>query len=272
MAHTAVLRRCLWALGLMAAGLVAVQPAHAGRSCEAKPLNVESFQSGMALAHKTGQALDAEHAKNGTKVVLLARAGQDLSRYGLNYSHLGWAYKTTEGPWRVAHKLNECGTAAGYVYRQGLGEFFLDDLWRPVAAIQVPQAAVQQALWTFLTEPQSVVRMQHVPYSMVSYAWGQHYQQSNQWAVETLAAAMEPVAIERRAQAQDWLQSKGYTPSALTVRSWTRLGGRMTAANIAFDDHPNEKRFASRIETVTVDSVVQWLQRSQLAGALWTVE
>jgi hypothetical protein len=40
----------------------------------------------------------------------------------------------------------------------------------------------------------------------------------------------------------------------------------VTAANIAFDDHPNDKRYASRIETVTVESVTQWLQRSQLAG------
>lgn len=38
----------------------------------------------------------------------------------------------------------------------------------------------------------------------------------------------------------------------------------MTRANIAFDDHPNHKRFADRIETVTVDSVFAWLQRSGL--------
>lgn len=260
------------ALGLSALLLGVVQPVHAGRSCEAQALRVETFLSGMVLAQKTAQALDAEHAQNGTKVVLLARAGQDLGRYQLQYSHLGWAYKTAEGPWRVAHKLNECGTAVGSIYRQGLGEFFLDDLWRPVAAVQVPQPAVQQALWNFLTAPQTVLRMQHAPYSMVSYAWGQRYQQSNQWAVETLAAAMEPAVITQRGQAQAWLQLHGYVPSALTVRSWTRLGGRMTAANIAFDDHPNEKRFASRIETVTVDSVAQWLQHSQMAGALWTVQ
>lgn len=41
----------------------------------------------------------------------------------------------------------------------------------------------------------------------------------------------------------------------------------MTAANVAFDDHPNEKRFSDRIETVTVDSVFAWLQRSGMGGA-----
>ena len=239
--------------------------AHAGRSCENKPLTAEVMAKGLNLAQRTAQALDAEYKKNGTKVVLLAREGQDLSKYDLKYSHYGWAYRTPEGPWRVAHKLNECGTAGGHVYRQGLGEFFLDDLWRYEAAIQVPTPAVQQALLSFLTQP-SVLRLQSEPYSMVSYAWGQKYQQSNQWATETLAAAMNPSQIQNRVQAQSWLQSKGYEPSSLIIRALSRLGGRATAANIAVDDHPNDKRYASRIETVTVDSVTQWLERSQMAA------
>ena len=40
----------------------------------------------------------------------------------------------------------------------------------------------------------------------------------------------------------------------------------MTAANVAFDDHPNEKRFADRIETVTVDSVFAWMPRAGLGA------
>ena len=48
----------------------------------------------------------------------------------------------------------------------------------------------------------------------------------------------------------------------------TRLGARVTAANVAFDDHPNDKRFSDRIETVTVDSVFGWLGRSWLGGAV----
>jgi hypothetical protein len=41
----------------------------------------------------------------------------------------------------------------------------------------------------------------------------------------------------------------------------------VSAANVAFDDHPGEKRYSDRIETVTVDSVFAWLQRAGLAGA-----
>ncbi|WP_087863864.1 DUF2145 domain-containing protein [Comamonas thiooxydans] len=259
------------ALALGAALIAWAGSAQAGRSCEDRPLTADVMVKGLNLAARTAKALDAEFQKNGTQVVLLARQGQDLSKYDLKYSHYGWAYRTPAGPWRVAHKLNECGTASGHIYRQGLGEFFLDDMWRYEAAIQIPTPAVQQALLKFLNAP-TVLRLQNEPYSMVSYVWSSKYQQSNQWATETLAAAMEPAAIQNRAQAQAWLQSKGYEPSALIIRAFSRLGGRMTAANIAFDDHPNEKRFASRIETVTVDSVTQWLQRTQLASAVRTVQ
>ncbi|EHN64663.1 DUF2145 domain-containing protein [Comamonas testosteroni] len=258
-------------LALGAALIAWAGSAEAGRSCEDRPLTADVMVKGLNLAARTAKALDAEFQKNGTQVVLLARQGQDLSKYDLKYSHYGWAYRTPAGPWRVAHKLNECGTASGHIYRQGLGEFFLDDMWRYEAAIQIPTPAVQQALLKFLSAP-TVLRLQNEPYSMVSYVWSSKYQQSNQWATETLAAAMEPAAIQNRAQAQAWLQSRGYEPSALIIRAFSRLGGRMTAANIAFDDHPNEKRFASRIETVTVDSVTQWLQRTQLASAVRTVQ
>ena len=255
-----------WGVAL-AMTVLAAAPAHAGRSCEASKPTAQVIERGMKLAEQTAALLDAEHAQRGTRVVLLARAGQDLSKYGLRYSHLGWAYKTVEGPWRVAHKLNECGTAVGQLYRQGLGEFFLDDLWRYEAVVAVPTPEVQQRLLAVLQDRGRTSALQHAPYSMVSYVWGHKYQQSNQWALETLALALEPATIRTREQAQAWLQFKGYTPTTLRIGPLTRMGGRVGSANIAFDDHPSDKRFSDRIETVTVDSVLAWLPRAQLAGA-----
>ncbi|MBN9369005.1 MAG: DUF2145 domain-containing protein [Comamonadaceae bacterium] len=238
-------------------------PVHAGRSCAPHQPTAQGIERGMQLAQRTAQALDA----SGARVVLLGRAGQDLSKYGLRYSHLGWAYKSEAGPWRVVHKLNECGTAVAAVYRQGLGEFFLDDLWRHEAVWAVPVPEVQARLLPVLQANAQATQLHVRPYSMVSYAWGEKYQQSNQWALETLAAAMEPASVRQRAQAQAWLRFKGYEPSVLKIGPLTRLGGRVTAANVAFDDHPPEKRFSDRIETVTVDSALVWLERAQLAGA-----
>eukprot|EP01136_Pigoraptor_vietnamica_P003929 Opistho-1_new@33795 len=255
-----------FACGLAVAQLFATTAAHAGRSCEQKPLTTQTIEQGMALAQRTAQALDAEHARSGARVVVLARAGQDLSKYQLRYSHLGWAYKTAQGPWRVLHKLNQCGSATGDLYRQGLGQFFLDDLWRQEAGWAVPAPALQAPLFELLTDPRRSVALHERPYNLVSYVWGQRYQQSNQWAIETLAMAAEP-GVTTREQAQAWLRFKAYQPTTLKLGAFTRLGARVGAANVAFDDHPNEKRFADRIETVTVDSVFHWLSRSGLASA-----
>lgn len=251
---------------IVAAGLLAAAAAHAGTSCEERKPATQAIERGLTLAERTLSALDA----SGQKVVILARAGQDLTKYGLHYSHLGFAYRQPDGKgghvWRVLHKLNLCGTDTSAIYRQGLGEFFLDDLWRYEAAYSVPAQEVQDRLLAVLLDDKQAIRMNHKPYSVVSYVWGKKYQQSNQWATETLAAAMAPT-VDSRDQAQAWLQFQGYQPTTLNLGPLTRLGGRITAANIAFDDHPFEKRFSDRIETVTVDSVFSWLQRSGLGGA-----
>ena len=252
-----------------AALLLAIGTAQAGQTCEQKLPEAANVQRSLELAERTARALDA----SGARVVVLARAGQDLSRYGLRWSHLGWAYRDEQGArpvWRIVHKLNHCGSREGALYRQGLGEFFLDDLHEYVAAYAVPTAAVQQHLLPLLKDNARVAQLHTAAYNMVAYPWAQTYQQSNQWAIETLALAEEPSATSRD-RAQAWLRFKGYQPSTLHISALTRLGARVSAAHIAFDDHPNERRFADRIDTVTVDSVFTWLDRSGLAGRVQLV-
>jgi len=256
-----------WALALALCTLCA--PAFAGRSCEAKAPSVASVRSALVLAERTAKALDA----SGAHVVVLARVGQDLSRYGQRYSHIALAYQddTDDGlRWRVLHKLNSCGTAQAGVYRQGLGEFFLDDMFTFEAGVVVLDVSVQAKLWALLRDNQRVLRWHESSYSMVAYAWGTRYQQSNQWALETLAGTLDSGATTRE-RAQAWLKLKGYEPATLHLNAFERLGARITAANVAFDDHPNEKRFSDRIETVTADSVLQWLARSNLGEPAFTV-
>lgn len=248
----------------MAAAVLAVVAgaAQAGRPCNMEALDVQSVEQAMGLAERTAAWLDASEAR----VVAIARVGQDLSRHGLHYSHFGLAYREHAGqPWRVVHKLNHCGSATAAVYRQGLGDFFLDRMHRYEAGIVVLAPELQARLLPLLHDDVEVARWHAARYSMVAYPWAQTYQQSNQWALETLAGAMEPAAATRR-QAQAWLQLRDYRPTVLRIGALTRLGARVTAANVAFDDHPDEQRYAGRIETVTVDSVFGWLQRSGLGG------
>jgi hypothetical protein len=245
---------------------LALAPAFAGRTCEAQAPQAAKVQRAIELADRTRQALDA----SGAEVVALARIGQDLSKYGLTWSHFGWAYRDEGGRWRVVHKLNQCGSANSALYRQGLGEFFLDDMVRFEAGLVVMQPEVQAHLLALLRDDRRVLQLDTPAYSMLAYPWSTRYQQSNQWAIETLALAQESAVVSRE-RAQAWLQFQGYVPTTLRLDAFTRLGARITAANIAFDDHPNEKRFSDRIETVTVDSVFAWLQRSGLAGAVQVV-
>ncbi len=250
---------------LIVALAVAATTAQAGRPCEPWRPAVHDVVQALDLASRTAKALDA----TGANVVVIARAGQDLSRWRLRYSHLGWAVKTPQG-WRIVHKLNHCGSARADLYRQGLAEFFMDDLHDPVAAYAVPTAAVQAALAPLLADDFRAAQLHEPAYNMVAYPWAQRYQQSNQWALETLALALEPSA-GNRPRAQAWLRFKGYEPTVLRIPAFTRLGARVGSAHIAFDDHPNALRYADHIETVTVDSVFAWLERAQLAGRVQTV-
>lgn len=260
--------RWLAGAALMAVALVGAMaslPAQAGRPCQPTRLTVGAVQQGLALAERTVRRLDA----SGAKVVVLARAGQDLREHGLRYSHLGLAYKDAEG-WRVLHKLNECGTEHSAIYRQGVGDFFLDTPHEYIAGVVVPDQAVQDRLWPLLQDGRSRARLHTRAYSMVAYPWATRYQQSNQWAIEFVASAMGPDVADRAA-AQRWLKARGYEPTELRLSMLTRLGARVTMANVAFDDHPSGLRFSGRIRTVTVDSVFAWLQRSGLAREEWVV-
>ena len=265
--HQNLSARTLALAAAVASLALASGAAHAGRNCETAKPTAQVIERGMALAQRTAEALEASYTQAGTRVVLLARAGQDLSKYGQTWSHVGWAYRTPQGAWRVVHKLNACGSDQSMVMRQGLGEFFLDDLWRYQATWRAAPREWQDALWQLLQDNRQAIALHHRRYSMVSYAWGTRYQQSNQWAIETLALAAEP-GLARREQAQAWLRLKDYRPTTLRIGALTRLGGRMTAGNVAFDDHPSAQRFADRIETVTADSVLDWLQRAPLGGGV----
>lgn len=193
--------------------------ADAGRRCEAHPPQAGNVERAMNLAVAAARALDA----SGAQVVVLARAGQDLGAYGLRYSHLGFAYldrsdRGAPAVWRVAHKLNQCATAHAAVYRQGLGEFVLDDLFDYRLAFVVLDPALQASLLPILTDNDRLARMNTPAYNMLAYPWSQRYQQSNQWAIETLAMARDPAAQDRE-RAQAWLKLQGSGPPRCT---WAR--------------------------------------------------
>lgn len=202
-------------------------------------------------------------------VVVLGRMGQDLSEYHLRYSHAGFAYRERAGaPWRIAHLLNECGTAQSDLWYEGLGNFFLDDLFRFDTLLLIPPEPIADALLTRIQQPKTLRSLFDPHYNMIAFPFSTRYQNSNAWVLETIVSAQaKDTPIGNREQAQAWLKTAGYQPSELRISALTRLGGRLFKANVAFDDHPDELRYAGRINAVTVDSLLDFLTRHE--G--WTV-
>jgi hypothetical protein len=215
-------------------------------------------RKGLQLAYKTFQALEQTSAR----IALVGRIGSDLSKHNLRYSHMGAVWRDhPKGRWIVVHMLNHCGTADSALYDEGLGNFFNDDPFVHETIVVFPGEALQdrliKALGTVL--PGSLY---HPAYSMVAYPWSPKYQNSNQWLLETLAAAWAPEgSVYNRQQAQAWLKQSGYQPTLLRLGTFQRLGGRMFRANVAFDDHPNDLRFSGQIYTVTVESIIAFVKK-----------
>ena len=229
--------------------------AQAGQTCSEFIPSAETLQNAFRLALKTRDALEA----SGAEVALIGRVGQDLSKYRLRYSHLGFVWRDhPKGRWLVVHELNQCSTANSDLFNEGLANFFLDDVFAWEAMIVVPGEEMQKKIAASLREG-NFVRLHEPSYNMLAYPFSTRYQNSNQWALEVMADAMGSGPLSGRAEAQQWLKASGYAPTTLDIPAMTRLGGRMFRANIAFDDHPSERRWAGKIDTVTVESVFTFI-------------
>ena len=232
--------------------------AQAGTACEPKKkVEAATFIKAMQLAEKTRTALE----QSGAQVALISRVGQDLSRFGLRYSHMAYVWRDhPKGKWLVVHELNQCGTANSGLFDEGLGNFFLDDLFEYETSIVIPSAESQARIVKMLASA-APRRMHDSRYNMLAYAFAAKYQNSNQWVLETYAASASDFEVNDRAQAQAWLKLAGYKPVTVHVPTVTRLGARMFKANVAFDDHPFDRRMAGQIDTVTVESVLRFVKQ-----------
>ncbi len=247
---------CFLLAGLL--GLAA--PANAGQSCEEPTITPDKFAKSMQLAEMTRNELD----RSGAEVVILARNGQDLSRYGVRYSHMAFAWRDQpQGRWLVVHELNECASPSSDLYVEGLGNFFLD-VFRFETRVFIPSPENQHRLATVLAS--TMPKQLHWPqYNMLAFPFSQKYQNSNQWLLEVYAAA-NGSDVDSRSRAQAWLTLAAYQPRTIQLSAMTRLGASLTRANVSFDDHPFDRRMDGKIDTVTADSVFRFLHQHDPAG------
>lgn len=250
---------------LCAGALLLAAGAHAEPQC------VERYPTPAALASMFDVALattDALDALDGVDVVLAARGGQDLSKYGLRHSHVAFLLREDDGQWRAVHLLNPCKTADSHLFREGVATFIGETSSHTDLRIGVPTPALRATLKAMLTKPAIQARALHeARYSVVAYPFSTEYQNSNQWVLEVLAAALaqneDGTLIVNRTQVQDWLKRHKYRPSTLHIGVGKRLGARFFVANAAVTDHPASERISGNYSVVTVESVFDFVQQQK---------
>ena len=239
------------------AALAVCASAAAGQSCEPRRPKPVEVRAGLQLAYKVQQHLETLEAD----VAVVGRVGRDLSEYRLRYSHIGLAVRDrTQNRWNVVHLLNHCGKADSDLYVQGLGNFFLDDLFRYEAVVLVPSRELQGKLAEAIANGGG--RRLHQPhYSLIAHPYSAKYQNSNQWLLE-LAAARVAGGEQNRAAAHARLIQDQFQPSVLPLPPLKRLGARLFSINTQFDDHSAEEWSTSRYQVVSAESVLGWFARA----------
>lgn len=241
-------------------------PAHAqSGTCTARHPSVAMEAAMFDVAWSTHEQLEA---LDDVDVVIAARGGQDLRRYGLRHSHLAFLLRDEEGRWRAIHMLNRCRTDSSQLYVEGVANFVGETAGHTDLRVGVPTPALRDALHALLQPPSTVARALHEPrYNAVAYPFRTDFQNSNQWVLEVLAAAMaqtqgDPVP-DSREQVQQWLRGHDYLPSVLHIGLGKRLGARLFAPNATTTDHPASERISGNYSVVTVESVFDFLRVRQ---------
>jgi len=277
------LPRRLWRLCLALLLGLLLSPAHAQSVAACKPRYPapEALAAMYDLAALTADTLDA---LDDVDVLIAARSGQDLSRFGLRHSHLAFLLRDEAGDWQVIHLLNRCKSDTSSLYREGLVNFIGESAQSPNGVrIGIPPPPLREALALLLDGSAGLARALHQPrYSAVAYPWHVQYQNSNQWVLEVTATAMvhagadavtsglmaratPDLVLANRAIITSWLKQAGYTPSRIHIGIGKRLGARFFVKNVAVTDHPARERISGNYSVVTVESIFDFLHRN---GAL----
>lgn len=230
----------------------------AGQPCPEKPADKREQMRNLELGTKVRDRLE----QSGATVAYVARAGIDLTQYGLVYSHVGLAWRDhPKGRWFTYHLLNTCGTRNSELIDQSLEDFFNVQLFTQDALVAVPSPDAQLRLLKAFFSPVAPT-LHERSYSMISNPFSVMYQSSNQWVLEVSAAALAPEnAIHNRLQAQNWLKANGYAPFKAKVSGFLVAGSQLFSPHVRFDDHGDDERRTNLYLTTTADSAIDFVQR-----------
>lgn len=185
----------------------------------------------------------SELERSGQTLALVARSGLALQRFDHRYSHAGVSLKASPNtPWSVRQLYYACDEQRPRIFDQGMSGFVLganDPAEGYISIVLLPAEDALALERTALDESQAL-ELLGATYSANAYAFGQRYQNCNQWLAELMASAWGALLPndDARGQAQEWLQAEGYAPSTFDLgwRPLVWLAGLLPWLHT--DDHP----------------------------------
>ena len=235
-----------------------------------------------------GAVIKAELEKSGQRLALISRAGLDLGRFGVRYSHAGFTLKhSPDTPWAIRQLYYACDEKQPHIFDQGMLGFLLG-MNEPglgyISVVLLPEAEAAE-LERAALDKQQALQLLGATYSANAYPYSLQYQNCNQWVVEVLAAARggllegppgggagpagagqggTPPALRERAQG--WLKQQGYIPSVIDVGWRPLMWATAFVPWLNNDDHPAADQ-AQAIYRVSMPAAIENFVRTQVPGA-----
>ena len=245
--------------------------------CPTVKMGAEGNRKAAALSEKVLEYLQTTNAK----VALLGRAGSDapekrfVKKIGAwNYTHGGLVYRNhPAGKWTVVHLINTCKEQSE-VFTETVMQFFLDNPHEYRAVVAVPSAQMQNALEELIVRKNAAAGFRNDSvYSSISYPFSLARQNSNEYILDTFAAAlakMEKREIFSREEAKEYFLSsphrEKFAPEILRAGFVEVLGAffGFGPKNATLDDHTFAEKTAGEFAFVSVGALTNFLQNLQM--------
>lgn len=255
----AVLLVSLTVIGTMMTPAAAL--AGTGAKCvQETGVDFEKFRKAQSAALGVYEYLNSSDAD----VALVGRIGSDKSDRGVLYTHAGLIFRNhPKGTWLFTHLLRDCDSAESNLFDEGLFDFFNGSPFSYQALVVVPTREVQDRLQELHRGP--VPRRLHQPrYNTLANPFRTRFQNSNQWVLEMLAAAIGGEGrVASREDAVRVLERTGYEPARMKLkfkeRVMVKAGGKVHVSLADHKDSENRGRDGGYY-WVSVESIVRYLE------------
>lgn len=211
-------------------------------------------------------AVKDELNRSGSRVAVIARAGLDLSRFGLLYSHAGIALRDNPGgPWAVRQLYYACEESRPQLFDQGISGFALgaDAPSRGHITLLFPPEEAAASLAHAALDKRLALSLLAGKYSANAYAFGTRYQNCNGWVAELIASAWGRLDTGEHARehAQQWLREQGYTAGPVRIPShWLMFAGQFVPL-VHLNDHPLEDAHALALHVSVPASIEAFMHK-----------